>query len=64
MPRVLRAETDAEIILYNDLLASLARKSNPRACASTGRTRQGHCAHAFPEWDTVVTLVYRAPSGR
>ncbi len=48
VPRGRRAEADAEIILYNNLLASLARKSNPRARASTGRSRQGHCAPPSP----------------
>jgi hypothetical protein len=52
------------LFLYNNLLAGLARKSNPRARASTGRSRQGHCAPAFPEWDAAGALVYRAPSGR
>jgi hypothetical protein len=39
IPRVRRAEADAEIILCN-LVANLARKSDPRAHASTGRPSQ------------------------
>ena len=52
------------LFLYNNLFASLARKSNPGARAGTGCSRQGHCAPALPEWDAAGTLVYRAPSGR
>ncbi len=63
VPRGRRAETDAEIILYNNLFASLARKLNPRARASTGRSRQGHCAPALPEWDAAGALVYRTEAG-
>ncbi len=48
MPRVRRVEADTEIILCNNLLASLARKLNSRARASTGRTSRDHCAPLSP----------------
>ncbi len=66
MPCVRRAEADAEIILYNNLLASLARKSDPRARASTGRTSRDHCAPPSPSGIARATgasdsVVNRAP---
>ncbi len=63
MLRVCRAEADAELILYDNLCASLARKSDPRARASTGRVSGGHSAPHSPGGGSAEALVNHAPSG-